>query len=135
MALSRPTPARKSPARILIVDDDVDVIDAYREELEKIGYKIATASNGEVGLEKTPTFKPNLIILDLMMPKIDGPHFLEKLRANKSTFSIPVMIVSHLESELELRKCHELGIECYLIKHRTPVKKFVDTVRTILERQ
>jgi len=133
MALSKPTPSRKSPSRILIVDDDQNVSDAYKEEFEKIDYQITVAKDGEDGLKKTQTVKPNLIILDLMMPKIDGPHFLEKLRAGKNTFSIPVMIVSHLESDLELRKCRELGIECYLIKHKTPVKKIIDTARSILE--
>jgi two-component system, OmpR family, alkaline phosphatase synthesis response regulator PhoP len=96
---------------------------------------VDTAANGAEGLEKAHQLKPKLIILDIIMPRISGLEFLKKLREYKGTFAIPVMIVSHLESNYEKKKCEELGIECFLIKHQHSVAEIITQAKKILNRQ
>jgi two-component system response regulator VicR len=132
MALPTPTPNRSQSPHVLVVDDDKPVTDLFKKELEKIGYTVDTAANGAEGLEKAQQFKPKLIILDMIMPKISGREFLEKLRGFKGTFAIPVMIVSHLESAYEQKKCEELGIECFLVKHQHSVADIIGQAKAIL---
>lgn len=119
---------------VLVVDDDKPVAELFRRELEKLGYSVDTASNGAEGLEKTKQRKPKLVILDMIMPKLSGREFLEKLRGEKTTFAIPVMIVSHLESDYEKKKCEELGIECFLVKHQHSVTNIIAQAKAILEK-
>ncbi|MDP2789684.1 MAG: response regulator [bacterium] len=134
MALSVATPNRTPSTHVLVVDDDKPVADLFKTELEKLGYVVDTASNGEEGLEKVKQLKPKLVILDMIMPKISGREFLEKLREEKVTFAIPVMIVSHLESNYEKQKCEELGIECFLVKHQHSVADIIAQAQKILKR-
>ncbi len=134
MALSTQTPNRKLLSHVLVVDDDAPVADVFRTELEKLGYVVDVARNGAEGLEKLRTSKPKLIILDMIMPKIGGREFLEKLRAEKATFAIPVMVVSHLDSEYERKKCEELGIQCFLVKHQHTIGQIIDQAHAILKR-
>ena len=135
MALSIQTSHRSATPRVLVVDDDRPVSELFQKELEKFGYQVDTANNGAEGLEKAKQFKPNLVILDMIMPKISGREFLEKLRNEKSTFAIPVMIVSHLESNYEKKKCEELGIECFLVKHQNSVSGIINQAKAIIEKR
>lgn len=82
------------PATILLVEDDADIRDSLREVLEKRGYAVVTAVNGQVGLEKLRTLpRPDLILLDLMLPVMNGEEFLEALR-DTDYATIPVVAVS-----------------------------------------
>jgi DNA-binding response OmpR family regulator len=135
MALSTATPKEPRKMHVLVVDDDAPVSSLFKKELIALGYGVDVAENGEEGLLLAKTSKPNLIILDMIMPKIGGREFLEKLRANKTTFSTPVMIVSHLDSNVERQKCAELGIECFIVKHKSSVADIIDQAHTILQRR
>ncbi len=135
MALSTATPLKKAPQRVLVVDDDQPVATLFRTELEKLGYVVDTASNGAEGLDKAKHQKPNLVILDMIMPKVSGREFLERLRVEKSTFAVPVMIVSHLESDYEKKRCEELGIACFLVKHQHSVSSIIAEAKSILEKR
>lgn len=135
MALSTSTTKESRKLRVLVVDDDAPVSTLFKKELTALGYEVDVASNGEEGLLLVKTCKPNLIILDMIMPKIGGREFLEKLRANKTTFSTPVMIVSHLDSNLERQKCNELGIECFIVKHKSSVADIIKQAHAILQRR
>lgn len=135
MALSTQTPTRSQTPHVLVVDDDKPVAELFRTELTKLGYVVDTAENGMLGLEKAKQFKPKLIILDMIMPKLGGREFLEKLRGEKSTFAVPVMIVSHLESDYERKKCEELGIEAFLVKHQHSVADIINQAKAILQKR
>lgn len=79
---------------ILVVEDDIDIRECYQSLLEHAGYRVATAQNGREALEQLSRERPALILLDLMMPVMSGPEFLEVLRADTSSVDIPVVIVS-----------------------------------------
>lgn len=133
MALSTPAPTRSPAPHVLVVDDDKPVAELFRTELSKLGFTVDVAENGALGLEKAKAVKPKLIILDMIMPKLGGREFLEKLRADKATFAVPVMVVSHLESAYEKKKCEELGIEAFLVKHQHSVADIIARAKTILQ--
>lgn len=124
--------ARKNPPTILVIEDELSVVSALRETLEDRGYTVAVAHDGIAGITAAQSIKPATIILDLGLPKQNGLQFLERLRANKSLFSIPVIVLSNVESSVVMQKCEELGMECFFVKTHTSIQKVIDTVvRTV----
>ncbi|MBI3892047.1 MAG: response regulator [Candidatus Wallbacteria bacterium] len=93
---------RKSEELILVADDSVLIVNLIRFALEQRGYKVNTALDGESAYERALLLGPSLIILDLVMPKVDGFTFLEKLRAEPSTKEIPVIVLTGFSGKREL---------------------------------
>lgn len=120
--------ARKSPPTILVIEDEISVVAALRETLEDRGYNVVVAHDGIAGITAAQAKKPAAIILDLGLPKQNGLQFLERLRASKSLFSIPVIVLSNVESSVVMQKCEELGMQCYYVKTHTSIQKVIDTV-------
>ena len=85
---------QRPPCPILLVEDDVATRDMVRRTLEKAGWTVAEADNGRVALARLPEVKPELIILDLMMPEMDGFEFLEALRRDQTMVNVPVIVVT-----------------------------------------
>ena len=108
-------------AKILIVEDDKALNEAYRLILTKEGHTIETAFNGEEGLGKVEQFKPEIILLDMLMPKMDGLGFLRNFDAHKTHKDIQVIILSNLDMEKQIQEAMELGAARYIIKaHMSP---------------
>lgn len=108
--------------KILIVDDEHDIILILKMALQKAGYETDEAYDGLQALEKVGSFKPDLILLDIMMPKLDGNSVNLKLKENPETAKIPVIIITgrgQLKDLLELRK--EVTIAAYLEKPFTVI--------------
>ncbi len=122
------TSVRKSPPTILVIEDELSVVAALREMLEDRGYAVAVAHDGIAGISAAQEKKPSAIILDLGLPKQNGLQFLERLRASKSLFSIPVIVLSNVESSVVMQKCEELGMQCYYVKTHTSIQRVIDTV-------
>ena len=85
---------QRPPCPILLVEDDAPTREMVRRTLEKAGWTVAEADNGRVALERLPEVKPELIILDLMMPEMDGFEFLEALRRDEAMAAVPVIVVT-----------------------------------------
>src|SRR5690242_15178451 len=79
---------------ILVVEDDLDIRECYQNLLERAGYHVTLAQNGLEALNQLSRERPSLILLDLMMPVMSGPEFLEAMRLDESSWNIPVLIVS-----------------------------------------
>lgn len=90
------TPARERPGRplVLVVDDDPDILEAICDVLEVEGYRIARARQGQEALERVGEERPQAILLDLMMPVMDGVAFAEELRARTGGEGIPIVVIS-----------------------------------------
>jgi DNA-binding response OmpR family regulator len=105
--------------RVLLVEDDAALAQMYRVKLERDGYTVEVAGDGEQALGKLADRLPDLIFLDIRLPKMDGLAFLERLRGSSRTKNLPVVIVSNYsEDELKARGM-ELGALEYLIKSQT----------------
>jgi CheY-like chemotaxis protein len=87
-------PGEKDERTVLIVEDDEDIRAALREMLEEEGYRVATAIDGEEGLAQVKSSRPGLVLLDLLMPGMNGLEFLAALRADQTFASLPVVVVS-----------------------------------------
>jgi DNA-binding response OmpR family regulator len=117
---------------ILIIEDDKFLRELIARKLIKEGFKIEEAIDGEEGLKKTEEIKPNLILLDLILPGLDGFEVLAKIKDDPKTSSIPVVILSNLGQKDEVEKGLKLGAVDFLVKaHFTP-EEIVEKIKTVL---
>ena len=119
--------------RILVVDDEEDVLELVRYNLDRSGYQTETASSGEEALSKARKSLPDLIILDLMLPGIDGLEVCKKLKSDGKTEQIPVIMLTAKGDESDIVTGLELGAEDYVTKPFSP-KILIARVRRILHR-
>lgn len=120
-------------AKILLVDDDALLVRMYQKKLENDGYIVAVAEDGDVALAKVAGFKPDLILLDIMMPKVNGLQVLKTLKEHKETNTIPVIILTNVGGSDEYtNKGLELGAVAYLVKASNKPKAVVEKVKEIL---
>jgi two-component system alkaline phosphatase synthesis response regulator PhoP len=119
--------------RILIVDDEEDVLELVRYNLDRSGYQTETASSGEEALSKARKSSPDLIILDLMLPGIDGLEVCKKLKSDVKTEQIPIVMLTAKGDESDIVTGLELGAEDYVTKPFSP-KILIARVRRILHR-
>jgi DNA-binding response OmpR family regulator len=101
---------------LLIVDDDPNIFQLLNVNLENAGYRVLKASDGEEAIEMALTETPDLIILDIMMPKIDGYQVCRKLRENEQTHLIPIIVLSARDKPSDKIKGLKLGADDYLTK-------------------
>ncbi len=121
------------PHKILIVEDDKFVRELIFQKLTEEKFDVFAAKDGEEGVEKAESEKPNLILLDLILPGMDGFEVISRIRKNKETESIPIIILSNLGEKGDVDRGIKLGANDYMIKaHFTP-KEIVEKVRNILK--
>lgn len=124
--------ANPNPKNILIIEDDEQVARVYRVKLEQDGIKSATAGDGEEGLRKIISEKPDLVLLDLMLPKEDGFWVLEELKKKPELKKIPVIVLSNLGQKGDEERALGLGAKDYMIKTDVSIKEVVDKVKKFL---
>jgi DNA-binding response OmpR family regulator len=103
-------------AKILVIDDDAPNRDILRTRLESAGYEVAEARDGEEGVTMTESLTPDLIIMDVMMPKVDGRLACRVLKSNARTKNIPLIMLTALNQEMEELRGWESGADEYLTK-------------------
>jgi DNA-binding response OmpR family regulator len=107
--------------KILIVEDDSFVMDIYQTKLSQEGFEVVEAINGVEALKKIKESKPDLVLLDIIMPYMDGLEVLKKIKEDANLKSIPVILLTNLSQKEEVEKGLGLGANDYLIKsHFTP---------------
>jgi len=118
--------------KILIIEDDQFLLKVYTTKLTNEGFQIEVATNGKDGFDQTKTFKPELIILDIMMPQENGFDLLKRLKTNKATKKVPVIILSNLGQESDVQKGLDLGAVDYLVKTNYSINEVVDKIKKAL---
>jgi len=121
------------PKNILIVEDDKILRELISRKLQKEDYNISAAIDGEEGLKKVKEEKPDIVLLDLILPGIDGFEVLERIKQDPEINKIPVVILSNLGQKEEIEKGLKLGATDYLIKAHFTLSEIVAKVRTILK--
>ena len=119
--------------KILFVEDEMALQKTFKDILNEEGYEMLSAFDGEIGLRLSKEKKPDLILLDLILPKIDGFEFLEKLKADPETKDIPVIILTNLERTEDIERALELGATTYLVKANYTLKEVVEKVKKGLQ--
>jgi len=119
--------------KILVIEDDKFLRDLISQKLIKEGYDIAEAVDGEKGVESAKEEKPDLVLLDLILPGIDGFEVLSRIKSDPSSAQIPVIILSNLGQKDDIERGLKMGAADYLIKaHFTP-GEIIDKIRVILK--
>ncbi len=122
--------------KILIIDDDPMIARMYQERFSRDGFEVVLAFNGKEGLEKAEKEKPDIILLDMMMPKMNGYEMLKALREKEEVTSIPVIILSSLGADPELiEKSKQLGVVDTIDKAAVPAKEVIERVKAVLEKR
>ena len=121
---------REKPKRVLIVEDEKPIAKALELKLTKAGFEVATAFNGEIALMLVRKGKFDMIVLDLVMPKIDGFAVLRELRSRKA--KIPVIVMSNLGQAEDMTRARDLGAREYFVKSDTTIADVVERVKTAL---
>jgi DNA-binding response OmpR family regulator len=116
--------------KILIIEDEGTLSFLLSKALKSSGFEVEKAINGEEGIEKIKTIKPDLILLDLLLPGMDGFDFLAKLKQDIEHESIPVVVISNLSTEDAIKRAIELGAAKYLIKANVDLNEIVSVVKS-----
>jgi len=120
-------------AKILIIEDDPLMARMYQKIFSFEGYQIEVAQDGEDGLEKVKNNHPNLILLDVMMPKMNGFQVLEKLKVDPDTKKIPVVMLTNLAGQSDAEKALTKGAVKYIVKSEYEPKQVANMVKEILK--
>ena len=119
-------------SKILIVEDDISLREIYSIRITAEGYEVVTAGDGEEALAVAVREKPDLILSDVMMPKISGFDMLDILRHTPETASIKVVMMTALSSEDQRRRGEQLGADRYLVKSQVGIEDVVNTIHELL---
>lgn len=109
----------KNKKKVLIVEDDVDISEMYRIRITASGFEVETAANGQIGIDKMKKFVPDLVLLDIVMPKKDGFDLLEEVRQasdKEEIKKIPIIVLSNLASPIDIMEGKRLGAQDWWIK-------------------
>lgn len=117
---------------LLIVEDDPLMQRMYQKIFTFEKYEVATASNGEEGLDKVRTLKPTVVLLDVMMPKMNGLQVLEKIKADPDIKHIPVIMLTNLAGEKDAESALMKGAVKYIVKSEHDPKQIVAMVKEII---
>ncbi len=123
-------PAKKK--KILMIEDEPVLVEMYKLYLEKFGFEVLSASDGQTGLEIARQKTPDLILLDILMPAEDGWEVIKSLKSDSETRCVPVVIFSNLAQIKEIEKGLRLGAYDYIVKAELTPKELAEKVASIL---
>ena len=121
-----PTTGRK---KILLVEDDEGLAQVYITRLDIEGFEVRRVPNGEDALAAALEFKPDLILLDVMMPKVNGFDVLDILRNTPDTTNIKIIMLTALSQEADRKKAEEMGVDDYLVKSQVVIADVIERVK------
>lgn len=119
-------------AKILVVEDDRFLASAFRAKLVKSGFEVRIAYDGVEGLDALNDWLPDLIVLDLVMPEMDGFGFLEVIKQQEVLRSLPIIVMSNLGQQSDIDKALALGANNYISKSELSIGEIVDEVKKYL---
>jgi len=121
--------ASSHPQRILLVEDDDALASVYLTRLQAEGFDTHRVANGEDALAETLTYKPDLVLLDVMMPKVSGFDVLDILRNTPETANLKVIMLTALSQDSDKERAESLGVDDYLVKSQVVIADVVDRVK------
>ncbi|MDP2736068.1 MAG: response regulator [bacterium] len=117
--------------KILIVEDEATLQKTLGDVLGQEGYEVVSALDGEAGARLAKEERPNLILLDLVLPKMTGFEVLEQIRSQEETKGIPVIVLTNLEDLGDIQRATELGATTYLVKSNYELTEVVGKVKSV----
>lgn len=120
-------------SKILVAEDDKFLMKVYQAKLTKEGFDVKIAGDGEEVGKLLQTFIPDIILLDLMMPKMDGFAVLSQLKSRDQYKNIPVIVMSNLSQAEDKKKALSMGAIDYIVKSDNPIQGIVDKVKSYIK--
>ena len=127
-ATPQDTPAGH-PKRILFVEDDDALASVYLVRLQAEGFLVQRVANGEDALAAAVSFKPNLVLLDVMMPRVSGFDVLDILRNTPETANLKIIMLTALSQESDKKRAQDLGVDEYLVKSQVVIGDVIERIK------
>lgn len=118
--------------KILFIEDDAFLAKIYIKALDEAGYETNLCSNAEEGIKMLEREQPDLVLLDILLPRTDGFEFLERIKASPDSQNIPVLALTNMSNKEDVDRANQLGVSGYLIKAHTLPKDAVSKIQTIV---
>ncbi|HDQ22771.1 MAG TPA: response regulator [Candidatus Uhrbacteria bacterium] len=125
--------AKEKKIKIILIEDDSFLVEMYSTKFELEGFEVISAEDGKKGLEMVKKEKPDIILLDILMPQMDGFAVLDALKKDKEVADIPVILLTNLGQKEDVKKGFEKGAVGYLIKAHFMPSEVVDKIKKILK--
>jgi len=122
------------PKKILFIEDESSLQKTFSDFLRSEGYEIISALDGETGLRLAKEKNLDLILLDLILPKVHGFEVLKELKTDPKTKEIPIIVLTNLEGMGDVEKALELGATTYLVKAQYTLEEVVEKIKEIIEK-
>lgn len=119
--------------KILIIEDDEFFRELIAKKLKSSGFGVFEAIDGQKGIEKAKEIKPDLVLLDLLLPNVDGFEVLTTLKQNTETLSIPVIILSNLDSKEDIEKGLKSGASDFMIKSQFDLDEVIEKIKSLIK--
>lgn len=119
--------------KVLIVEDEEFLMRALKDNLEAEGCTVDIAMNGEEATERIQKSRPDIILLDLLMPKRDGFYVLGEVKKNPEWKLIPIIVLSNLGGDAEIKRALDMGADDYFVKSQHPIEEVIEKVKEYLE--
>ena len=116
------------PKKILLVEDDEGLAQVYIARMEVDGFDVRRVPNGEDALATAVEYKPDLILLDIMMPKVNGFDVLDILRNTPETTNVKIIMLTALSQEYDRKKAEEMGVDDYIVKSQVVIADVIDRI-------
>jgi DNA-binding response OmpR family regulator len=121
-----------STTKVAIIEDDIAISQMYRLKFETEGYQVQTADNGKLGLELIEEFKPDIILLDLMMPEMTGDEMLAELRKKPWGKDVTVIVLTNMGEEEAPKSLKELNVHSFIVKAEMTPRQVAERVKQAL---
>jgi len=118
--------------KILIIEDEAVLSKVLKEKFERSGFECVVASDGEAAITMAREEKPDVIVLDLVLPKKNGFLVLEEIKGDAGMKSTPIVVVSNLGEDSDIKKALTLGAADYFVKSQHPINEIVEKVKSVL---
>jgi len=129
------TPLKSIMKKILIIEDDLILLELLKTSLEKKGYNVISERNGKNGLFAARKEAPDLTLLDLILPEMDGLSILKEIRKNKETKSLPVIVISNSGQPVEIEEIKNLGVSDYLVKTEFKPEELMEKINYFFDEE
>ncbi len=120
--------------KVAIIEDDMAIVQMYRVKFENEGYEVATAGDGEAGLELIESFQPDIVLLDLMMPHMNGLDMLQKLRAQPNGKAAKVVVLTNMGDTETATRVYKMAADDYIVKAEMTPKEVTERVKLLLSK-
>lgn len=119
--------------KILLIDDDSDLLAIFETALKKEGFEVITAPDGATGLEKAKSEKPDLILIDQILPDMNGNDILKTLKQEESTKNVPMAILSNFGQKELVQQAIDEGAQDYILKYQIEPADLIDKVKSMIK--